>query len=336
MGATLKQVAERAGVHPGTASRALNPQTQGLVSEATVRRVQQAAKALAYRPNSMARGLKTNRTTMIGIIVPDLSNPLFPPIVRGAEEVLSRAGYTCLIADTDNDLERERESLATLQARQVDGVIVASARREDDAVREAADGGLPMVLINRRAEGARVPAVMGDDRNGVEQAVRHLVGLGHRRIAHLSGPTDLSTGRERARAFRDVVLELGADASPELVEECRTYAVDEGARAARVLLDRVVPTAVVAGNDQIAVGLLDVLRERGLRCPEDMSVVGYNDMPYMDKLTPALTTVRVPHADIGAEAARLLVRWLDQDGPRSRTTTTLPVELVVRGSTAAP
>ncbi|NLY95720.1 MAG: LacI family transcriptional regulator, partial [Myxococcales bacterium] len=127
--ATLKDVAERAGVHPGTASRALNPATQGLVSEATVRAVQQAAKALNYRPNPMARGLKTNKTMMVGIVVPDLSNPLFPPIVRGAEEVLSRGGYTSIIADTDNDARREVDSIAALRARQVDGLLVASAHR---------------------------------------------------------------------------------------------------------------------------------------------------------------------------------------------------------------
>nr|WP_297430090.1 LacI family DNA-binding transcriptional regulator [uncultured Actinotalea sp.] len=338
MNATLKEVAERAGVHPGTASRALNPQTQALVSDATVRRVQAAAKALSYRPNSMARGLKTNRTTMVGIVVPDLSNPLFPPIVRGAEEVLSRAGYTCLIADTDNDPRREAESFETLRGRHVDGLIVASAERDDAAVRAVADDGVPIVLINRRTDRVRVPAVMGDDWAGIEQSVRHLVGLGHRSIGHLSGPETLSTGVERARAFRHAVVELGAEDDPDLSEACLTYSVEAGARAARVLLDRAGDrlTAVVAGNDQIAVGLLDVLRERGLVCPRDLSIVGYNDMPFMDKLSPALTTVHVPHEDIGREAAQILVRWLSGENGSPSATTTLPVDLVVRASTAPP
>src|SRR5690606_18669994 len=123
-------------------------------------------------------------------------------------------------------------------------------------------------------------------------------------IGHLAGPSTLSTGAERARAFRQLVAELGGDDSPGLVEECRTYSVEEGARAARVLLDRSRPTAIVAGNDQIAIGVLDVLRERGLSCPADLSLVGYNDMPFVDKLSPPLTTVRVPHTQLGAEAAR--------------------------------
>lgn len=333
MRVTLRDVAERAGVHPGTASRALNAETRGLVNEATVRRVQQAAKALAYRPNPMARGLKTSRTTMVGIVVPDLSNPLFPPIVRGAEVELSRAGYMSIIADTDNDAAREETALEVLRARQVDGLLVASARREDAAIRELHAQGVPVVLVNRRAERVPLPAVTGDDELGIELAVRHLRELGHSRIAHLAGPLVLSTGLARHRAFRHLVVETGADSSLELVVEARTYSVEEGARATAELLDRSRPTAIIAGNDQLAVGAIDALRARGLRCPDDVSVVGFNDMPFVDKLSPPLTTVRVPHAEIGAEAARILVRWMTQ-GIASSSTTTLPVELVTRGSTA--
>ncbi|WP_127129851.1 LacI family DNA-binding transcriptional regulator [Georgenia sp. SYP-B2076] len=334
--ATLKDVAERAGVHPGTASRALNPETRSLVSEGTVRRVLQAAKALAYTPNPMARSLKTNRTMMVGIIVPDLANALFPPIVRGADSVLTPGGYLSIIAETDNDAAREREIFDALLARQVDGLIIASARREDEAVREAADRHLPVVLVNRRDDSARLPAVVGDDTDGVEQAVRHLVDLGHRRIGHLAGPAELSTGIQRARAFRQCMHELGGDLDPALIVSCRVYSEEEGARAARELFDTAVPrpTAVLAGNDQLAVGLYEFLRERGLNVPGDVSVVGYNDMPYVDKLSPPLTTVRVPHARIGAEAARILLRRLVDD-VSDATTVSLPVELVVRGSTAA-
>jgi len=330
---TLRDVAERAGVHPGTASRALNPETQALVSEATVRKVQQAAKALAYRPNPMARGLKTNRSTMVAIVVPDLSNPLFPPIVRGAEVELSRAGYTTIIADTDNEAGRELAAFSALRARQVDGLLVASAFREDDAITDLFEHRVPAVLINRRSDAVPLPAVTGDDQRGVELAVAHLRGLGHTAIAHLSGPRDLSTGLARQRTFRQVVAESGCDTSPALVIECATYSVEAGAAAMHALLGRARPTAVLAGNDQIAVGAIDALRAHGLRCPEDVSVVGFNDMPFVDKLSPPLTTVRVPHAEVGAEAARILVRWMTR-GEAPSTTTTLPVELVVRGSTA--
>jgi len=281
----------------------------------------------------MARGLKTSRTTMVGIVVPDLSNPLFPPIVRGAEVELSRAGYMSIIADTNNDADREETALAVLRARQVDGLLVASARREDAAIRELHAQGMPMVLVNRRAEHVPLPAVTGDDQLGIELAVAHLRALGHSTIAHLAGPLALSTGLARHRAFRQLVAETGADPSADLVVEARTYSVEEGARATAELLERARPTAIIAGNDQLAVGAIDALRARGLRCPEDVSVVGFNDMPFVDKLSPPLTTVRVPHAEVGAEAARILLRWMTQ-GISSSSTTTLPVELVVRGSTA--
>ncbi|NLF04748.1 MAG: LacI family transcriptional regulator [Actinomycetales bacterium] len=332
MRVTLRDVAERAGVHPGTASRALNPETQDLVSEATVRKVQHAAKVLAYRPNPMARGLKTNRSTMVAIVVPDLSNPLFPPIVRGAEVELSRAGYTSIIADTDNEAGRELAAFAALRARQVDGLLVASARRDDPAIAELFEQGVPAVLINRRSDGVALPAVTGDDERGIELAIAHLRELGHTAIAHLSGPRELSTGLSRQRTFRQVIAETGCDTSPDLVVECETYSVEAGAEGMHELLERARPTAVLAGNDQIAVGAIDALRERGLRCPEDVSVVGFNDMPFVDKLSPPLTTVRVPHAEVGAEAARILVRWMTR-GEAASATTALPVELVVRGST---
>src|SRR5690554_5376375 len=143
----------------------------------------------------------------------------------------------------------------------------------------------------------------------------------------------MSTGVQRARSFRQAVSELGAAGSADLVVECATYSIDEGARATHELLGRASVTAIVAGNDQIAVGAIEALRARGLECPRDVSVVGFNDMPFVDKLSPPLTTVRVPHADVGAEAARILVRWMTR-GEWTSSTTTLPVELVVRGSTA--
>lgn len=328
--ATLKEVAQRAGVHAGTASRALNPETRRLVHPDTVRRVLAAAAELDYRPNPMARGLKTSRSTMVAVVVPDLSNPLFPPMVRAAEEELSRAGYLTVIAGTDDEAERERTAFAALRARQVDGMLVASARLEDEALLELQEQRVPLVLMNRSSEGVRLPAVTSDDVGGVGLAVAHLRGLGHVRIAHLAGPAQISTGRARLHGFLRVLGEAGLAA--DLVAECESFTVEAGARAMAALLERERPSAVVAGNDQIAVGALETLREHGLRCPEDVSVVGFNDMPFVDKLSPPLTTVRVPQREVGAEAARLLVRWL-AEGSAEAGTRRLPVELVVRGST---
>src|SRR5215471_5573141 len=186
----LTDVARMAGVHPGTASRALNPATRDQVSRETSRRVARVAQQLGYVPNPLARGLRTARSYIVGMVVPDVTNPIFPPIVRGAEQVLSESGYTLVLTDTDNNAATERRQIEQLRARGMDGFIVATARWEDPILDELADLGIPAVLVNRRSASPRLPYVGGDERTGVQLAVDHLVELGHRRIAYLAGPQD--------------------------------------------------------------------------------------------------------------------------------------------------
>jgi LacI family transcriptional regulator len=333
---TLRDVAEAAGVHTATASRALNPKARQLVNAETVRRVMRAAESLGYQPNPIARSLKTSRSSTVGLVIPDLTNPLFPPIVRGIENVLESAGYSALIVNTDNDPERERTLIESLRSRQVEGLIVATARLDHPLLRELRDQHVKIVLINRRIEDLRMPFVVGDDAAGIGQAVKHLVDLGHTRIAHLAGPQITSTGRERSRAFRHAVRDYGVEEDPGLIVECAHWSEDDGAAAMRALLDGGAPfTAVVAGNDLIALGCYDVFAERGISCPEDVSVVGFNGMPFLDKLRPPLTTIAVPHHELGAEAARMLLDAIDEPERHPRSLL-LPVTLVVRGSTAPP
>src|ERR671919_2605916 len=215
---TLVDVARLAGVHTATASRALNPATRGQVSESTATRVAEAAKALNYQPNRMARGLRTNRTFTVGVLIPDITNPLFPPIVRGIEDSLAPAGYTALLANSDNDPETERLHVETMLARQVDGLIMATARRSDPLVEHvAASGGVPVVLVNRRSEDDRIPSVVPDDGKGIRLAVRHLVSLGHAHIAHVAGPLHVSTGMARHRAFLEAMREEALEPDEELI-----------------------------------------------------------------------------------------------------------------------
>jgi LacI family transcriptional regulator len=329
-------VAESAGVHPATASRALNPDTRRLVNTETAERVIRVAQALGYRPNPIARSLKTARSGSVGLVIPDLTNPLFPPIVRGIEDVLGPAGYSAWIVNTDNDPDREQAQVDSLRRRQVEGLIVATARLEHPFLEGLAAAGLPLILVNRRLARGDVPSVTADDAAGVALAVRHLVELGHRRIAHLAGPQDTSTGRTRARAYRQALADHGLPDDPQLTVECASWTEAAGARALHELLAAsATATAVLAGNDLIALGCYDTLAERGARCPDDLSVVGFNDMPYADKLNPPLTTVRIPHYAIGAEAAQLLLDRL-RDPHRHARSVLLPLTLVVRGSTALP
>jgi len=333
---TLRDVAVAAGVHPATASRALNPATRGLVNADTARRVIKVAESLGYRPNPIARGLKTSKSGTVGLVIPDLTNPLFPPIVRGIEDVLEPAGYSGLIVNTDNDPGRERAQIELLRSRQVEGLIVATALVHHPLLEELRREGVVMVMVNRRPDGIDVPSITPDDASGVELAVQHLADLGHRRIAHIAGPSNTSTGVVRARSFRGTVRDLGLDDDPALVTTCRYWSEESGAEALRTLLDSGVSfSAVVAGNDLIALGCYDVFAERAIDCPGDISVVGFNDMPFLDKLRPPLTTVAIPHYQIGTEAARLLLDGIAEPSRPARSVL-LPLTLVIRGSTAPP
>ncbi|MCW2840188.1 MAG: LacI family transcriptional regulator [Aeromicrobium sp.] len=331
--ATLREVADKAGVHPATASRALNSATEGMVNATTAARIQKVAKEMGYTPNPIARSLKTSRSSSIGLIIPDLTNPLFPPIVRGIEDVLRPVGYNAWIVNTDNQQDVEASAVESFRQRNVEGFVFATAHLHHALLEEMAAASTPMVLINRRLASADIPSVTSDDSTGVTLAIQHLVELGHRNIAHLAGPQDLSTGVTRRRAFRENLEERGLPDEAGRIVVCDAWSEEAGARGMLQLLDSGVPfTAVLAGNDLLALGAYDTLAARGISCPGEISVIGFNDMPYMDKVYPPMTTVRIPHYELGAEAARLLLEVLD--GPeRHPRSLLLPLTLVVRGST---
>jgi LacI family transcriptional regulator len=334
---TLRDVADRAGVHTSTASRAINEHTRSLVDSQTVERVLLAAKDLGYRPNSLARGLKTNRTFTVGMLLPDLTNPLFPPIVRGIEDALGEADYTVILANTDNDEDKERTVLHALLSRSIDGLILATAQRAASAaIREMVDDGLPIVLVNRTMDDPVVSSVTADDRGGIQLAVEHLVALGHRRIAHIAGPQHVSTGLTRYRSFVEVMQQLDLDHGPDLVAYADWFREESGAEACRALLEQHSDvTAVVAANDLIALGCYDVLNDRGLGVGTDISVVGFNDMLFADKLCPPLTTIRIPHYELGTRAAQILLEFVQ--GQRTDAVQVhLDAELVERKSAGPP
>jgi LacI family transcriptional regulator len=329
----LKDVAEAAGVHVATASRALNDRTAGMISPETVARVRSAALSLGYRVNGMARALKTRRSYAIGMLLPDITNPFFPPVVRGAEDALSSAGFTLVLGNTDNEEEQARRHLSGMLERQVDGILIASARRDDPVVEQLREVGMSTVLVNRVTQRGGVSSIIPDEHLGILLAVEHLQKLGHQVIGHVAGPPDTSSGTQRAQAFTDA---LGTGFRPELVAHAQRFNEDEGRRVATELLDRdPAPTAIVAANDLLAIGVLDALSERGQSCPEDLSVVGFNDMPLVGHLRPPLTTVRVPSYEMGHRAAEMLLAQIESPD-RPAETVLLATTLVQRSSTAAP
>jgi LacI family transcriptional regulator, galactose operon repressor len=280
--------------------------------------------------------LKTNRSYTVGVLIPDLTNPLFPPIMRGIEDRLGEAGYTSLIVNTDNDAERERLQMEAMRARQVDGFIAATARLDVELLADAAAGGAPIVLVNRSLEDGSLPAVTVNDRAGIGLAVDHVARLGHTRIGHVAGPQNLSTGHRRYLGFLEAMERHGLAAQPEQITFCTAFTEAEGARACAELLALSPPlTVIVAANDRLAIGCYDALEQRGLTCPDDVSVTGFNDMPFVDRLRPPLTSVRVPQREIGMVAADMLLEQLaDADAPSGEVL--LDPSLVVRGSTTAP
>jgi len=331
--ATLRDVAAAARVHPATASRALNPGTRLLVSEETARRVTEAAERLGYRPNPVARSLRTRRSHTIGLLIPDLNNPLFPPIVRGLEDRLAEHGYVALIGNTDGDAKRERLVFDQMRARHVDGFVLATATLHSPILDEAVEADLPVVLMNRTAQGYPFSSVSVDNEQGLRAAVAHLASLGHTRIGHIAGPQEISTGVSRLRGFLDGMRQHGLEAEDSQIVYASSYTIEEGLRCGRDLLAAHGElTAIAAANDMLAVGCYEAFDELGLRCPEDISVIGFNDMPFIDRLRPPLSTVRFPHYQLGTEAAKLLIERIEGgDGPVKILF--LAPELVARGST---
>lgn len=332
----MREVARSAGVHPGTVSRVLNPRTRALVNAATAERVERVAREMGYSLNPIARGLKTRRTFSVGVLIPDLENPLFPPIIRGIERVLDAAGYTALVASTDGEPARERQRLEALIARQVDGFVIATAQRRHPVVADAIASGLAVVLVNRTIDGGGAFAVVPDDRRGAALAVEHLAGLGHTRIGHIAGPQATTTGLLRCRGFVESLADAGLSGGDDRIVHADAFTVPAGVACARELLaGGEAPTGIVAANDLLALGAYTAIAEAGLSCPGDVSVVGFNDMPFVDRFAPPLTTVHIPHAAIGARAAELLLERIEDPAATPQTLMFEPT-LRVRASTAAP
>jgi LacI family transcriptional regulator len=333
---TIKDVAAKCGVHPSTVSRALSPAMSHLVAPDVAKRIRAATAALGYQVNVAAAGLRTGRSGLIGVLAPDIADPGFPPILSGVTETLGAEGYATIVVDAGTDCSREQEIVDRLIARGVDGLVLATVTLNDPVVGHCLAASVPVVLVNRTDLRRKLSAVVTDDEAGMRLAVEHLVGLGHRRIGHIAGPQDVSTGALRRAGFKGAATQAGLPAQGVMVEPARTYTRDEGRLAALRLLDRkLAPTAIVAANDLLALGIYDALGKRGLQCPSDVSVVGHNDMPYVDMLSPPLTTVRIAQRDIGNHAARLLLDAIASPAARTKRVVLEP-KLIVRGSTAKP
>lgn len=333
-GVTMQDVAERAGVHVGTASRALDPDRQYMVSAKTRERVRQAADDLGYQVNALARGLRKGFTGILGVVVPDIGNPFLAPLLRGLEQVLGARGFMTLVAETHEDPRNLRQICEHLIARRVDGVIVSAAHQSDGPFLSTVAKTMPVVLAVRKVDEPGHYTVTHDDKLGAMLATEHLIDLGHGTVAQLRGPDDVSSFSMRTEGFGKVVKQRRCrDVSSD--ETAVEPTIQEGRRLAERLLKRGHnrPTAIFAQNDLMAIGALEALAEAGLRCPEDMSIVGYNDAPLTRHLAPPLTSVRLPSSELGQRAGALMLAQLAGTA-KEPTIELFPPELVVRASTS--
>jgi LacI family transcriptional regulator len=305
------------------------------VSPQLAEKIRRASQRRGYRRNAAAYLLKTNRSRTIGVVIPDITDPVFPPIIRGIEDGLAEHDYVAILANTDGNPRRQSQAIEAMRPRGVDGLILASVTRQDREVSQIA-AATPTVTISRQTSDLRLSSVVHDEENGIGQALTHLVSLGHRRIAAIAGPQTISTGYKRYAGFVHHADALGLKGKDLPVSFARAFNEMEGERCAEELLATGRPfSALVCANDRLAVGAITGFRRHGIDCPKDVSITGFNDMILADRIFPSLTTVRVHHHKAGLEAARLIVEIIENAVTEPHHIV-LPVQLIVRGSTQAP
>lgn len=329
---TLNDVARAAGVSAMTVSRVVN--TKGEISPQTRQRVQQAIDRLGYRPSHIARGLATNRTGTLGLIVPDNANPFFSELARAAEDVAYAAGYNVFLGNTDEDRQRELHLLQSLEQKRVDGLLLCSPRLSNARLQQALKRHDAAVLFNRRLSGARCGLVMVNDREGGQMATEHLLRAGHRAIGYLAGPPASYSGRQRQTGYQHAFKAHGLTADPDWAKACLPT-IGAGKKAALALLKKQSHlTALVCYNDLVAIGALQACAQLGRAVPQDLAVVGFDDIPLAALVTPALTTCAVPLHEIGRLSMELLLRLVEGEQPPGDATIMRP-KLVIRSSAPA-
>jgi len=322
-GVTIRDVAAKAGVSVATVSRVFN--RKGPIREDTMRRVMDVAGELQYVPHAGARSLSTRSTRTIGVVLPDLHGEFFSEVIRGIDLAARADGYHLLLSGSHSDRDEMRAVVQAVRGL-VDGLIVMSPDLEPSALVADLPPGLPVVMLNARVGGH--PCVTIDNSGGARDVVHHLYTLGHRRIAFISGPTHNADAAQRCRGYRSAMKELLL----ETHEVHGTFTEESGFEAGRAIVAmKKRPTAVFAANDAMAIGAMSAFREAGLRIPEDIALVGFDDIPIARFLTPALTTVKVPIADLGRRGFQLLVAGEDD----ARRVAKLTTSLVVRRSCGA-
>ncbi|MFD3490611.1 LacI family DNA-binding transcriptional regulator [Streptomyces sp. NPDC058690] len=329
--ASIKDVAAEAGVSVATVSRVLNSHPS--VSPDARARVLAAVDALGYRPNAVARSLRTDQTRTLGLIISDVLNPYFTALARAVEEEARALGYSVIIGNADERPELQDHHVRTLLDRRIDGLLVSPTDGGSPQILDAVRGGTPMVFVDRWIPGVDVPVVRADGCPAVRDLVAHLHRLGHRRLAIIAGPAATTTGSERVEAFRDALGAHGLPLPDAYIGQ-GDFQADSGRRATeRFLALPEPPDVVFAADNLMALGALDAIRAHGLRVPQDIALAAFDDIPWFVHTDPPITAIAQPTGDLGRAAVRALVDVIEGRPPQS---VTLSASLVVRRSCGEP
>lgn len=339
MAVTIKDIAEVAGVSHTTVSRALRGNSR--ISSNTTERIQKIANELGYVPNTAARGLKTNRSRVLGVISRRVDDPFFAEVLQGIEDTLHEAGYSLFLAASHRDAVREKEIMQAMGERRVDGVIISSTQIRPEHIRQMDRFNVPLVLINNQAvDEPDVHSVYHADANGSQQVTRHLILLGHRKIAYLGNARGGRSNAERARGYQAALEEADLPYRADWQITAANGKPEGGAISmSQILALSEQPTAVVCYNDMMAIGAIQAIKRAVLRVPEDISVTGFDNIELAAYISPPLTTFHQPKYELGREAAAMMLRVLD-DGEAAVNSgadvVELRGELIQRQSTAPP
>jgi DNA-binding LacI/PurR family transcriptional regulator len=331
----MRQIAERANVSIGTVSHVINE--TAAVRPKLRERVLEAIRSMGYQPSALAQGLRKNRTNMLGMVIPDITNPFFPSVVRGVEDVAYKRSFRVILCNADNDSSKEASYVRELRSYRISGLLIIPSVGTDLAghLRAYASASVPVVCIDRVPDGWKGDAVLVANTEGAYQATRHLIQMGHKKLAVIAGPLGLTNAAERLKGFTRALDEEGIEIEPEFVQESRFDTASGYQAALRLLRMLPRPTAIFACNDLIAFGVLQAVRELGLRCPEDLSIAGFDSLEFTKLTDPSLTSVYQPGYQLGATAARLLLERVDglRAAPKK---VLLPTDLNKRNSVGPP
>ena len=328
---TMRQIAERADVSIGTVSHVVNGTAK--VRPKLRDRVLEAIRSLGFQPSALAQGLRTNRTRMLGMIIPDITNPFFPSIVRGAEDVAFKHSYRVILCNTDNDPAKESLYFTELRSYRTAGLLIIPAAGSDiaSALKPGSPGIPPVVCLDRCPDGWTGDSVVVANELGAYRATQHLIQAGHRHLAVITGPSKLANSVERLNGFRKALKEANLSLPSEFIQEA-AFDTRSGFQVAKRLLKMLPqPTAIFACNDMMALGVLHAVHELGLRCPEDLSLVGFDNLEFCEYTSPGLTSVYQPGYQLGATAANLLLGRINGLKDRAKRLV-LETELKVRNS----